>query len=601
MFAKPKPSPKAALDDSPLSPRSRKVAKSGRLKDILPPVQSKSPAKPKTSAIARALAEQPDGVDVAALAALELEHTEFRKLRDMPIAEAPFLPALVTQAELQQLHEDGIALSRRYNELGMSCLGASSDVALECLQRALSIAPKTSEMVATSLSNLGVCCSHRGERAASMRHLLKAARSDGRMPSAFRARIRLNLCAALNAQGAHADALIHAEDAAAQLDVEIVRAAQGSTYQGSRDDDDEAAAEEGARVTEAVEELAALRAVALHNCCACHEFLGQYTAALTQARRALRLAEKALPEGDSLLERLRSVEEAVSGRQREQLVRAGKPADGSWDARLSASDGDLHGKSKGKGRALAAVGSSPPPRRALRRRDTTTLVAALMQPTAAARAAAVAKLPPLPPPPPARKPLRASPAADRMPASPPKGRSSRSSLSPLKATPSKKQQQQQRKAPPSRTPTKPLSTSPSVPLPSKPPTKPGAADRAALADAMAFPERLQPLVKVQATARGKIARNEVRRRRDAHAKDAQAAGGGTAPAAAPAAAPLAHLHDRLEEGRMLTAAEMAELRAQAETAGGAAAAPPPLAHLQERLEEGRMLTEAEMAELRAAA
>ena len=28
---------------------------------------------------------------------------------------------------------------------------------------------------------------------------------------------------------------------------------------------------------------------------------------------------------------------------------------------------------------------------------------------------------------------------------------------------------------------------------------------------------------------------------------------------------------------------------------------PPLAHLQERLEEGRMLTEAEMAELRAAA
>ena len=230
----------------------------------------------------------------------------------MPIAEAPFLPALVTQAELQQLHEDGIALSRRYNELGMSCLGASSDVALECLQRALSIAPKTSEMVATSLSNLGVCCSHRGERSASMRDLLKAARSDGRMPSAFRARIRLNLCAALNAQGAHADALIHAEDAAAQLDVEIVRAAQGSTYQGSRDDDDEAAAEEGASVTEAVEELAALRAIALHNCCACHEFLGQYTAALTQARRALRLAEKALPEGDSLLERLRSVRLAAS-------------------------------------------------------------------------------------------------------------------------------------------------------------------------------------------------------------------------------------------------------------------------------------------------
>ena len=53
--------------------------------------------------------------------------------------------------------------------------------------------------------------------------------------------------------------------------------------------------------------------------------------------------------------------------------------------------------------------------------------------------------------------------------------------------------------------------------------------------------------------------------------------------------------------RMLTAAEMAELRAQAETAGGTAAALPPLAHLQERLEEGRMLTEAEMAELRAAA
>ena len=209
-----------------------------------------------------------------------------------------------------------------------------------------------------------------------MRYLLKAARSDGRMPSAFRARIRLNLCAALNAQGAHADALIHAEDAAAQLDVEIVRAAQGSTYQGSRDDDDEAAAEEGASVTEAVEELAALRAVALHNCCACHEFLGQYTAALTQARRALRLAEKALPEGDSLLERLRSVEEAVSGRQREQLVRAGKPADGSWDA-APLDLGDEGRQSPARRRLLAPPRRAPPTRHDDPRRR-------LMQPTAAA-------------------------------------------------------------------------------------------------------------------------------------------------------------------------------------------------------------------------
>ena len=225
-----------------------------------------------------------------------------------------------------------------------------------------------------------------------------------------------------------------------------------------------------------------------------------------------------------------------------------------------------------------------------------------MQPTAAARAAAVAEAAA------AATAAASAEAAARVAGGRPdawftaKGRSSKSSLSPLKATPSKQQQQQA--PPPSRTPpTKPLSTSPSVPASGKPPTKPGAADRAALADAMAFPERLQPLVKVQATARGKIARNEVRRRRDAHAKDAQpAGGGGAAPAATPAAAPLAHLHDRLEEGQMRTAAEMAELRAQAETAGGGAAdEATPLAHLQQRLEEGRMLTEGEMADLRAAA
>ena len=72
-----------------------------------------------------------------------------------------------------------------------------------------------------------------------------------------------------------------------------------------------------ARRSASPEEICVMKAIAHHNISTCHEHLHQYEPALAEARRARRLAQSALPAGEPLLVRLRTVDRAI-----ERMVRA---------------------------------------------------------------------------------------------------------------------------------------------------------------------------------------------------------------------------------------------------------------------------------------
>lgn len=142
-------------------------------------------------------------------------------------------------------------------------------------------------------------------------------------------------------------------------------------------------------------DLGVLRAIALHNCCACHEFLGQFSLALLAATRALRAAEAALPPGDPLLSRLRTVAATVEARDLECLQRAGKPAlKGDMRGPLSLSQPTPRTRPSARRQVLsdaeaALVAGHIRRRLAIKERRTPQqLVASLTKPTAANRASA---------------------------------------------------------------------------------------------------------------------------------------------------------------------------------------------------------------------
>ena len=123
-----------------------------------------------------------------------------------------------------------------------------------------------------------------------------------------RARLRLNLCAALCQMGGHGEALSEAEAAVAFLQ---------EALQSRKSDENEAEEQEQQEQQEEQEEpeqeLRLLLATALHNACVCHEHLGQPERARARAERALRLARSAhLPEDDRLLLRLDEVARSLS-------------------------------------------------------------------------------------------------------------------------------------------------------------------------------------------------------------------------------------------------------------------------------------------------
>lgn len=143
-----------------------------------------------------------------------------------------------------------------------------------------------------------------GATKVAIRFLLRTVQVDAPASPEVRARVRLNLSAAYSKEGMHYEALECAREAGYVLE-EAVEEAQTHDEQ----------------VPHTVE---VLRAVALHNCCASHEFLGQHSTALAEARKAYRLASAALPGEDPLVSRLRDVEASVEQKVNSSFGSGGK-------------------------------------------------------------------------------------------------------------------------------------------------------------------------------------------------------------------------------------------------------------------------------------
>lgn len=125
-------------------------------------------------------------------------------------------------------------------------------------------------------------------------HFMKRAYEVDISASAMaRGRVRLQLSAAFNLLGRHVTALQYAQEAELLLNVESRR---------SKD-----------RLL-GINEKLELRAIALHNCCACHEHLGRYDLALRDIRLALECATRDGP----LYMQLEEVEMSVHKRARRQ-------------------------------------------------------------------------------------------------------------------------------------------------------------------------------------------------------------------------------------------------------------------------------------------
>ena len=289
---------------------------------------------------------------------LERQFELLREKRDAPIQDTPFTPRLPGQSgrDRRKNKQLLIQVSSQYNDLAMSCLSNHPDLAFELLQRALAAAPTSDLIVVKTMGSLGVAALQRGKVKTALRYLRQSVLLEGphvsSLDAGFRARARLNLCAGLNTIGEYQQALDYAEQAVTLLTPapppEPVSARRGARSRPSPRT--AAAAAEPFRATAggpAALEAAGggegggggggggggsssgadwevLRAIALHNCCACHEFLGQFSMAHQQAKRALKVAEAALGAGDELLTRLSAVVRSVAEKDRESLARAAR-------------------------------------------------------------------------------------------------------------------------------------------------------------------------------------------------------------------------------------------------------------------------------------
>ena len=230
------------------------------------------------------------GVDVPALAALD---TEYRAFRTNP-----------------RQHERPDA-ARDWCELGQLCARSSPKVAQACLLRALTLAPPKDPAHALAQVELGTlhlsmfsATSDEAEVHRAMRYLRKVVEidNDSGVPAVIRARARLQLSAAFNRLGQHATALAHAQaadkllEAAATPRFDIVTRAQEPVST----------------------ELFEMKAIALHNLCACNEQLGRDDAALGAAQRALWFASIAGITEEPLYDELMAVEASVSARVQEE-------------------------------------------------------------------------------------------------------------------------------------------------------------------------------------------------------------------------------------------------------------------------------------------
>jgi len=191
-----------------------------------------------------------------------------------------------------------LPLSVDWRQMGLTCASSSPRVAQECLYLALTLAPRSTPAHAMALVELGTLhlnsfssTSDPGAVQRALRYLRTAVDVDRSTPVVMRGRARLQLSAAFNSIGRHTQALSYAQEAEKLLGAATPTAAS-----------------DHARLLE-------MRAVALHNACACHEHLGQYGAALDAATRAMRFASESGAEGsESLVAQLAAVEASVRAR-----------------------------------------------------------------------------------------------------------------------------------------------------------------------------------------------------------------------------------------------------------------------------------------------
>ena len=191
-------------------------------------------------------------------------------------------------------------LSEKWRKFACAIPQESPHLTLECLDRALKLAPIRHVDYLLALLELGTVhlqlfstTGDSDEVRRALDYLKRASRLGGSIWQRCRARLQLSV--AYNAIGLHRPALKFAQEAERLVGEE-------ESSNGSR---------EGT-------ELLELRMMALHNCCACHEHLGQHDLALLEVRRALDYAKQATHSGTSLslcLE-LAAVEASVSARQR---------------------------------------------------------------------------------------------------------------------------------------------------------------------------------------------------------------------------------------------------------------------------------------------
>ena len=125
-------------------------------------------------------------------------------------------------------------------------------------------------------------------------YLLRAVQVDYNASPEVRGRVRLNLSVAYGMESQHFEALECAQEASY-----LLQSAKKELMESGATD-------------ESIKDLQVLRAVASHNCCASHEFLGKFATAHTEARRAFKLASEVLPADDGLVRRLQMVESSVA-------------------------------------------------------------------------------------------------------------------------------------------------------------------------------------------------------------------------------------------------------------------------------------------------
>jgi hypothetical protein len=270
--------PSAASMRSPkMSPRSKKL--------------SSLPLGP--SAMQRAMAGRMPEASAIDLGSLRRAEDAYRALR--LYTHGPSMHGALPSSPTRRaaLREQAVALSKAYNKMGMGCLHESPQMSLECLQRALLVSPKEDPTQALSMCNIGAYHLHVGAPSVAIRYLLRAAHADHGVSPEVRGRVRINLSVAHNMESEHFEALECAQEASFLLKM---------ATKDLQDTGSSAASIKAVQV---------LRAMALHNCCASNEFLGKFSTAQTEARRAYRLAREVLPADDGLVQRLQFVELSV--------------------------------------------------------------------------------------------------------------------------------------------------------------------------------------------------------------------------------------------------------------------------------------------------